>query len=106
MQWLTKVRAIVTSVSSSASRNRLCWNVPIAIGTFQHNRFLLAELDTEVTIARTFVNHCISEFNAGRLTVSDAAKAKWWTTELQNKVTDRSVQVHGGYGFMMEYPVA
>jgi alkylation response protein AidB-like acyl-CoA dehydrogenase len=76
------------------------------IGTFQHNRFLLAELDTEVTIARTFLNHCIAEFNAGRLTVTDAAKAKWWTTELQNKVADRCVQLHGGYGYMLEYPIA
>lgn len=77
-----------------------------AIGSFQHNRFLLAELDTEITIARTFLNHCIAEINAGRLTVTDAAKAKWWTTELQNKVADRCVQLHGGYGYMMEYPVA
>jgi long-chain-acyl-CoA dehydrogenase len=77
-----------------------------AIGSFQHNRFLLAELDTEITIARTFLNHCIGEINAGRLTVTDAAKAKWWTTELQNKVADRCVQLHGGYGYMMEYPVA
>jgi alkylation response protein AidB-like acyl-CoA dehydrogenase len=77
-----------------------------AIGSFQHNRFLLAELDTEVTIARTFVNHCIVEYNAGRLSVVDAAKAKWWTTELQTKVADRCVQLHGGYGYMLEYPVA
>ncbi|MEU4568576.1 acyl-CoA dehydrogenase family protein [Micromonospora sp. NPDC023956] len=77
-----------------------------SIGSFQHNRFLLAELDTEVTIARTFVNHCVTEFNAGRLTVVDAAKAKWWTTELQNRVADRCLQLHGGYGYMLEYPVA
>jgi Acyl-CoA dehydrogenases len=77
-----------------------------SIGSFQHNRFLLAELATEVTIARTFLNHCVREFNAGRLTAVDAAKAKWWTTELQNKVADRCVQLHGGYGFMLEYPVA
>jgi alkylation response protein AidB-like acyl-CoA dehydrogenase len=76
------------------------------VGTFQHNRFLLAELDTEVTIARTFVNHCVAEFNADRLSVVDAAKAKWWTTELQTRVADRCVQLHGGYGYMLEYPVA
>ncbi len=76
------------------------------IGSFQANRFLLAELDTEVTIARTFLNHCIREFDAGRLSVVDAAKAKWWTTELQNRVADRCVQLHGGYGYMLEYPVA
>jgi alkylation response protein AidB-like acyl-CoA dehydrogenase len=86
------------------ARTREAFGRPI--GKFQHNRFLLAELDTEVTIARTFLNHCLTEFNAGRLTVTDAAKAKWWTTELQNKVADRCVQLHGGYGFMLEYPVA
>ncbi|HEX6872791.1 MAG TPA: acyl-CoA dehydrogenase family protein [Micromonosporaceae bacterium] len=86
------------------ARNREAFGRPI--GKFQHNRFLLAELDTEVTIARTFLNHCIAEFNQGRLSVTDAAKAKWWTTELQNKVADRCVQLHGGYGYMLEYPVA
>jgi alkylation response protein AidB-like acyl-CoA dehydrogenase len=59
-----------------------------------------------VTIARTFLNHCVAEHNAGRLTVSDAAKVKRWTTELQNRVADRCVQLHGGYGYMREYPVA
>jgi alkylation response protein AidB-like acyl-CoA dehydrogenase len=86
------------------ARTREAFGRPI--GQFQHNRFLLAELDTEVTIARTFLNHCIAEFGAGRLTAIDAAKAKWWTTELQNKVADRAVQLHGGYGYMLEYPVA
>ncbi|ASW57517.1 acyl-CoA dehydrogenase family protein [Plantactinospora sp. KBS50] len=86
------------------ARSRQAFGRPI--GAFQHNRFLLAELDTEVTIARTFLNHCVAEFIAGRLSVADAAKAKWWTTELQNKVADRCVQLHGGYGFMLEYPVA
>jgi alkylation response protein AidB-like acyl-CoA dehydrogenase len=86
------------------ARERQAFGRPI--GTFQHNRFLLAELDTEVTIARTFLNHCLAEFNAGRLSVTDAAKAKWWTTELQTKVADRCVQLHGGYGYMLEYPVA
>jgi alkylation response protein AidB-like acyl-CoA dehydrogenase len=85
-------------------RDRQAFGRPI--GTFQHNRFVVAELDTEVTIARTFVNHCVVEYNAGRLSVTDAAKAKWWTTELQNKVADRCVQLHGGYGYMREYPIA
>jgi alkylation response protein AidB-like acyl-CoA dehydrogenase len=92
------------SITLDYARSREAFGRPI--GRFQHNRFLLAELDTEVTIARTFLNHCITEFNAGRLSVVDAAKAKWWTTELQNKVADRCVQLHGGYGYMLEYPVA
>lgn len=94
----------ILALTVEYARNRQAFGRPI--GSFQHNRFLLAELDTEVTIARTFLNHCVREFNAGRLTVTDAAKAKWWTTELQTKVADRCVQLHGGYGYMLEYPVA
>jgi alkylation response protein AidB-like acyl-CoA dehydrogenase len=66
----------------------------------------MAELATETMIARTFVNHCVAEHLEGRLTVSDAAMAKWWTTELQNKVADRCLQMHGGYGYMNEYPIS
>ncbi|MEU4536631.1 acyl-CoA dehydrogenase family protein [Streptosporangium sp. NPDC023825] len=76
------------------------------IGSFQNTRFVLAELDTEVDIARLYVDKCILALNAGELTAVDAAKAKWWTTELQTKVIDRCLQLHGGYGYMMEYPVA
>ncbi|MEU8200096.1 acyl-CoA dehydrogenase family protein [Streptosporangium sp. NPDC049046] len=77
-----------------------------SIGGFQNTRFVLAELDTEVDIARLYVDRCILALNAGELTAVDAAKAKWWTTELQTKVIDRCLQLHGGYGYMMEYPVA
>ena len=94
----------VLAITPRYAKTRQAFGKPI--GSFQHNRFVLAELDTEVTIARTFLNQCIVEQNAARLSVADAAKAKWWTTELQNKVADRCVQLHGGYGFMMEYPVA
>ncbi|TWP50749.1 acyl-CoA dehydrogenase [Lentzea tibetensis] len=77
-----------------------------AIGSFQHNRFLLATVDTEVTLARVFLNHCIAEHNARRLTGTDAAKLKWWTTELQVQVADRCLQLHGGYGYLKESPIA
>lgn len=77
-----------------------------SIGRFQNTRFLLAELATEVEIARHYVDKCVLALNAGELTAVDAAKAKWWTTELQNKVIDRCLQLHGGYGYMLEYPVA
>ncbi|MGW5688143.1 acyl-CoA dehydrogenase family protein [Nonomuraea sp. NPDC003754] len=77
-----------------------------SIGSFQNTRFVLAELATETEIARHYVDKCVTALNAGRLSVVDAAKAKWWTTELQNKVIDRCLQLHGGYGYMMEYPVA
>jgi alkylation response protein AidB-like acyl-CoA dehydrogenase len=76
------------------------------IGSFQHSRFTLAEMATEVQIARVFVDKCVTELNAGRLSVPDAAMAKWWTTELQKRVVDAGVQLHGGYGYMLEYPIA
>ena len=76
------------------------------IGKFQHNRFLLAEMATEVHIARLFVNDCITKLNAGEVDTSLASMAKWWTTELQKKLVDQGVQLHGGYGYMMEYPIA
>ncbi|MFG1709043.1 acyl-CoA dehydrogenase family protein [Nonomuraea sp. M3C6] len=77
-----------------------------SIGSFQNTRFVLAELATETEIARHYVDKCILALNAKQLTVVDAAKAKWWTTELQTKLIDRCLQLHGGYGYMMEYPVA
>ncbi len=76
------------------------------IGGFQHNRFVLAEMATEIEIARHYVEKSVLEHNAGRYTVQDAAMAKWWTTELQKRVVDQCVQLHGGYGYMLEYPVA
>jgi len=86
------------------AKDRQAFGKPI--GSFQHNRFLLAELATETTTARVFVDHCIELLNRRELSVADAAMAKWWTTELQVKLVDRCVQLHGGYGFMNEYPVA
>jgi alkylation response protein AidB-like acyl-CoA dehydrogenase len=76
------------------------------IGKFQNTRFELAEMHTEVSIAETYIEKAILEHNAGRFTVEDAAMAKWWTTELQKRVVDRCLQLHGGYGYMLEYPIA
>lgn len=76
------------------------------IGSFQHNRFLLAEMATELAVARAFTDRSVTEHLAGRLTNEEAAMVKWWDTELCNRVVDRCVQLHGGYGYMREYPVA
>ncbi|MEM6702740.1 MAG: acyl-CoA dehydrogenase family protein [Acidobacteriota bacterium] len=76
------------------------------IGKFQHNRFLLAELKTELEIAQVYIDRQIEALNEGTLTAEDAAMSKWWCTELQTKVADRCLQLHGGYGYMMEYPIA
>jgi alkylation response protein AidB-like acyl-CoA dehydrogenase len=76
------------------------------IGRFQHNRFVLAEMATEVHIARVFLNDCVLKLNAGEVDTSLASMAKWWTTELQKKVVDQGLQLFGGYGYMTEYPIA
>jgi acyl-CoA dehydrogenase len=76
------------------------------IGSFQANRFKIAEMATELDIARIYVDDCIRQVVEGTLTAVDAAKAKWWCTELHKKVVDQCLQLHGGYGYMLEYPVA
>ncbi|MEV0431480.1 acyl-CoA dehydrogenase family protein [Micromonospora sp. NPDC050495] len=85
-------------------RERKAFGKPI--GSLQHIRFALAELATEIDIAQQFVDRCVTELVRGSLSPVDAAKAKWWTTELQGRVMDRCLQMHGGYGYMLEYPVA
>jgi alkylation response protein AidB-like acyl-CoA dehydrogenase len=76
------------------------------IGKFQHNRFLIAEMATEARIAQVFVDDCVRKHLTGALDSTLASMAKWWTTELQNKLAGQAVQLHGGYGYMLEYPVA
>jgi alkylation response protein AidB-like acyl-CoA dehydrogenase len=76
------------------------------IGSFQNSRFRMAEMATEIEIAQSFADRCVLALNEGDLTAEEAAMAKWWCTELQGRVTDTCVQLHGGYGYMTEYPVA
>jgi len=77
-----------------------------SIGNFQHNKFLLAEQVTAIEVAEAFIDRCVVQHDAGELTPVDAAKAKWWSSQVQNDVLDHCVQLHGGYGFMNEYRVA
>jgi alkylation response protein AidB-like acyl-CoA dehydrogenase len=76
------------------------------IGSFQASRFTLAEVRSEVEIARVYIDRCVQALNAGELTAEDAAMAKWWCSDLQGRVVDRCLQLHGGYGYMLEYPIA
>ena len=76
------------------------------IGSFQHTRFVLAEMATEAHIARVFIDDCLKRHVVGELDTSTASMAKWWTTELQKRVVDTGVQLFGGYGYMSEYPIA
>jgi len=77
-----------------------------SIGSFQHNKFLLAELVTQIEVTQAYVDQCVIAHAKKELTPVDAAKAKWWTSQVQNDVLDHCVQLHGGYGFMNEYRVA
>ena len=85
-------------------RTRRAFGRPI--GELQHIRFELAEMSTELEIARTYLDQCLLDHVAGRLDPVGAARAKWWTTDLQKRVVDRCLQLHGGYGYMREYRVA
>jgi len=76
------------------------------IGRFQHNRFTLAEMKTELTVTRSFTDECILKESRGELSAEEAAMLKYWNTELLKRVVDRCVQLHGGYGYMTEYPIA
>ncbi|MDP1820418.1 MAG: acyl-CoA dehydrogenase family protein [Acidimicrobiales bacterium] len=76
------------------------------IGRFQNSRFRLAEVATEVEIGQSFIDRCVLALNDRKLTAEEAAMAKWWCTELHKRVVDTCLQLHGGYGYMTEYPIA
>jgi len=112
---LPQERLSIAASAVAASEAMLGWTLEYVrertafgqtIGSFQNSRFELAELHGEVLIARTFVDRCVQALDAGELTPEEAASAKWWCTDLQGRVADRCLQLFGGYGYMVEYPIA
>ena len=112
---LPQERLSIAVAAVAAARAALDWTLEYVkerhafgqpIGSFQNSRFVLAEVATEVEIAETFVDRCIAALNDEELTTEEASMAKWWTTELQKRVIDRCLQLFGGYGYMLEYPIA
>ncbi|HZG91622.1 MAG TPA: acyl-CoA dehydrogenase family protein [Pseudonocardia sp.] len=95
-------RALALTVAYT--KERTAFGRPVA--DFQNTRFELAEMATEVDVTRVFVDRCLSAQVAGELSAVDAAKAKWWASDVLKRVVDRCVQLHGGYGYMLEYPIA
>jgi len=77
-----------------------------AVSSFQNTRFQLAECQAEIEVVQAHLDRCVQALGAGELSVADAAIAKWWSTEVQGRVLDRCLQLHGGYGYMAEYPIA
>ncbi|WP_327180842.1 acyl-CoA dehydrogenase family protein [Streptomyces sp. NBC_01334] len=94
----------VLELTRAYVRQREAFGRPLA--RLQHIRFEIAEMATECAVTRTFVDRCVTEHGAGRLDAVHASMAKWWATELQKRVVDRCLQLHGGYGYMTEYQVA
>jgi alkylation response protein AidB-like acyl-CoA dehydrogenase len=112
---LPQERLSIAVAGVAAARAALDWTIAYCrdrkafgqpIGNFQNSRFVLAECETEVRIGQSFIDDCVVALNEHQLSAEEAAMAKWWCTELQKKVVDRCLQLHGGYGYMMEYPIA
>ncbi|WP_327179663.1 acyl-CoA dehydrogenase family protein [Streptomyces sp. NBC_01335] len=85
-------------------KEREAFGRPLA--RLQHIRFEIAEMATEAAVTRTFLDRCVLDHSQGRLDAVHASMAKWWATELQKRIVDRCLQLHGGYGYMSEFPVA
>jgi alkylation response protein AidB-like acyl-CoA dehydrogenase len=108
-----RMSSSITNVANAAqiltetieyAKTRQAFGQPI--GSFQYNKFTLAELVTQIDVTQAYVDQCIAALTRGTLTAVDAAKAKWWSAEVQNTVLDACVQLYGGYGYMREYRVA
>jgi alkylation response protein AidB-like acyl-CoA dehydrogenase len=112
---LPRERLSIAIAGVAAAKAALTWTLEYVkertafgtpVGSFQNSKFALAEMDTEIDLAQHYVDDCVRALNAGELTAIDASKAKWWCTEMQGRVVDRCLQLHGGYGYMTEYPIA
>lgn len=115
MRHLPQERLSIASQGVAAAAAAVEWTIAFTnereafgrpIADFQNTRFVMAEVVTEVDVARAYLDACVLAHNAGELTAVDAAKAKWWATDLQNRVIDKCLQLFGGYGYMLEYPIA
>jgi alkylation response protein AidB-like acyl-CoA dehydrogenase len=112
---LAQERMSIAITGVSMARAALAWTLAYvkertafgtSIGSFQNTKFVLAEVKTEVDVAQAYIDQCVLALNAGTLAASEAAEAKLFATELQTRVIDRCVQLFGGYGYMIEYPIA
>lgn len=115
MERLPRERMSIAATSLATAQSAFDWTRAYCferkafgrpIGDFQATRFTLAELKTSLDVGWALLDKAVTHLNDGRLTAVDAAEAKWWLTDLQQQVVDRCVQLHGGYGYMLEYPIA
>ncbi len=112
---LAQERLSIAVSAVAAARAALGWTLDYVterqafgkpIASFENTKFRLAEVHTEVEVAQSYVDRCVLAHNAGQLTAAEAATAKWWCTEMQKRTVDTCLQLFGGYGYMLEYPIA
>jgi len=112
---LAQERLSIAVTGQATAKAALDWTVEYVkertafgkpISTFQNTKFVLAEVKTEVDIAQAYIDQCVLQLNAGELSPAQAAQAKYWCTNLQKTAVDRCLQLFGGYGYMLEYPIA
>jgi len=112
---LAQERLSIAITGVASARAALDWTVEYvkerrafgtSVGAFQNTKFVLAEVKTAVDVAQAYVDQCVLALNAGTLTPSEAAQAKYWCTDLQKEAADRCLQFFGGYGYTVEYPIA
>jgi len=115
MKNLQRERLMISVAAQVAGEQALAKTLPYvrerrafgkSIGSFQHNAFKLVERATEIEIGRTFIDSLIDEFIAGDDITRRVSMAKWWLSDMACRVADDCVQLHGGYGYMAEYPIA
>jgi len=115
MQELAQERLSIALLATAGAEAALQWTIDYvaertafgkAIGSFQATRFKIAELATKVQATRSFIDQCTVAHTRGKLDIATAAAAKLWATEVQGDVVDAGLQLHGGYGYMWEYPIA
>jgi alkylation response protein AidB-like acyl-CoA dehydrogenase len=111
---LAQERLSIAVTGAATARAALGWTIDYVkertafgapVGSFQNTKFVLAEVKTEVDIAQAYLDQCVRRLNAGTLSAAEAAQAKYWCTELQQRAVDRCLQLFGGYGYMLEYPI-
>ncbi len=112
---LAQERLSIAATGIATAKAALGWTVEYVkeraafgttISTFQNTKFVLAEVDTEIEVGQAYIDHCVRKLNEGTLGADEAARAKLWCTELQQRAVDRCLQLYGGYGYILEYPIA
>jgi alkylation response protein AidB-like acyl-CoA dehydrogenase len=115
MSHLPLERASIAVTACASARAAISWTIDYvkerhafgrSIAEFQNTQFTIAEMVTELEVTQAYVDDAVLRLNAGTFSAVDAAKAKWWATEMHKRVVDRCVQLFGGYGYMLEYPIA